>query len=509
MAPRAPPIASTSFSTNLTSLIVLLAGFTLGWLSRARLSRVRARGGSAPSADPARTGDSPEFLRIGLQWCMRMAGARRVVLWRIDAAAGLVRAEAAAGGSAPNSHVIHGSALTWIARESVSSRLEPPPIWAVTRRVIGIPVLEEPGHHALTFELEDDVEVNPGQFDALGIYIGALLGVLHDHHVLASYQARTEHLLSALRTLPSASSANDIATQLVAAARRITAGSGAAITAWEGNSGHVMLSDGGGVPAGTSVEGTLTALAARGHATIARAGSALRSLKLVASGERFAATPEAAVAMPLITRGQVAGVLTVWSLEHITETAISSLEMLAPYAGAQLLHARELGSMRNLAERDALTGLHNRRSFDEYLGGEVARFERYNRPFAVIMCDIDHFKAINDTHGHDAGDRAIQRVAAVVAGSLRDVDIAARYGGEEFAIILPETSLVRAVEVAERIRQRVEATSTPQMRLTLSAGVAAAPESSSDGKDLVRRADAALYASKNAGRNRVSEARKR
>jgi diguanylate cyclase (GGDEF)-like protein len=183
--------------------------------------------------------------------------------------------------------------------------------------------------------------------------------------------------------------------------------------------------------------------------------------------------------------------------------------MIAPYAANQLIHARELGTMRDLAERDALTGLHNRRSFDEYLGAEVARFERYNRPFALLMLDIDHFKAINDTHGHDVGDQAIKRVAGLVVSSLRDVDIAARYGGEEFAVILPETNLPRALEVAERIRQRVEATSTPQMRLTISAGVAAAPESSADGKDLVRKADAALYASKHGGRNRVSEALKR
>lgn len=447
----------------------------------------------------------PEFLRSGMQWCMRMSGAKRVVLWRVDSNAGLVRAEAVAGGSAPSAHVIHGSAITWIAREAVSSRLEPAPIWATTRRVIGIPVLEEPGHHALTFELDDDVEVNPGMFDALGIHVGALLHVLHDHEVLASYQTRTEHLHGALRTLPSASSANEIAHQLTAAAIRITGGAGASITVWEGNDGVVMFSESGGAPEGSVVDGTLTALAAHGHATIAREGSALRALKLIAPGERFPATPEAAVAIPLITQQQVIGVLTVWSLGRIAETAISSLEMLGPYAAAQLMHARELGSMRSLAERDALTGLHNRRSFDDYLGGEVARFERYGRPFAVIMCDIDHFKAINDTHGHDVGDIAIKRVAELVANSLRaDVDIAARYGGEEFAVILPETNLVRAMEVAERIRARVESTSSPQMRLTISAGVAAVPESSSDGKDLVRKADAALYVSKNAGRNRVS-----
>ena len=439
-----------------------------------------------------------------------MSGAKRVVLWLVDAEAGLVRAIATAGGAAPPSHILHGSALTWVARERVSSRLEPAPVWAQTRRVIGIPVLEETAKHALTFELDDDVDVNPSQFDALGIYTGALLSVLQDHHVLAAYQSRTEHLLSALRALPDATGADDISYQLVGAACRIAGSRGASLTVWNGETGVVMFSEGGGAPAGAVVESSLTALAARGNTTIAREGSALRALKIVAAGERFMPTPEAAVAVPLITpQGEVAGVLTAWSDSRITETAISSLETIGPYAATQLVHARELGTMRKRAERDPLTDLHNRRGFDEYLGGEIARFERYGRPFAVIMLDIDHFKKINDTHGHDVGDHAIKRVADLVASSLRDVDIAARYGGEEFAIILPETNLARAVEVAERIRGRVEASSTPQIRLTISAGVAAAPESSSDGKDLVRKADAALYASKNAGRNKVSEALKR
>jgi diguanylate cyclase (GGDEF)-like protein len=473
---------------------------------------MRTRGNIATtSTEPPVAAQTPEFLRNGLEWCIAMSGAKRVVLWRVDMHAGLVRAVAAAGGVVPPAHIIHGSPLTWIAREHVSSRLEPAPTWASTRRVIGIPVLEETPQHALTFELDDEVDVNPGQFDALGIYTGALLGVMQDHYILAAYQSRNERLLEVLRTLPNVSSADDIAYHLVSAATRITGGTGAAITVWDANSGVVMFCDGGGPWAGAVVDTSLTALAARAHVTIAREGTALNAMKIVASGERFSPTPEAAAAVPLIqiTRGELVGVLTVWSNTRIPETAISSLEMIAPYAANQLIHSRELGTMRNLAERDALTGLHNRRSFDEYLGAEVARFERYARPFALLMLDIDHFKAINDTHGHDIGDQAIKRVADLVASSLRDVDIAARYGGEEFAVILPETNLRRAVEVAERIRERVEATSTPQMRLTISAGVAAAPESSGDGKDLVRKADAALYASKNAGRNRVSEAIKR
>src|SRR6185503_8856200 len=107
-----------------------------------------------------------------------------------------------------------------------------------------------------------------------------------------------------------------------------------------------------------------------------------------------------------------------------------------------------LGHMRSLAERDTLTGMHNRRAFDEYLNGEFARFERYRRPFAVVLLDIDHFKAINDTYGHEAGDDVLRLLGAALRESLRDVDLAARYGGEEFAIILPETDASDGLAVA-------------------------------------------------------------
>lgn len=452
--------------------------------------------------------DTPEFLRAGLDWCQHMSGARRVILWFVDEAAGLVRARALTGGAAPGVHVLHGSPIAWTARERVPANFDPVPTWATTQRVFGIPVLEGAPNHALTFELADDVDVAPSQFEALGIYLGALLAVLHDHDVLAAYQTRTEHLLDALRLLPTASNMEDVSHQMIAAARTITGGGGAAITAWNGETGHVLIAEGAGPIAGGAVSGeeSLTGLAARSGAAITRDASTLRPLKVITGGEKFLPAPETVVALPLATHGTVVGVLTAWSNARIPETAITALETLAPYAAVQLLHAQELGSMRSLAERDPLTGLNNRRAFDAFLGAETARYERYGRPFALIMLDIDFFKKINDTHGHDVGDEAIRKVAQLVAGSLRDVDIAARYGGEEFAVILPETSLARAIDVAERIRTQVEAAATPQLRLTISAGVAAAPDNGIAGSDLVRNADRALYTAKQEGRNRVCRA---
>lgn len=440
---------------------------------------------------------------------MSMSGARRVVLWRVDAPAGVVRAVAVAGGALPNAHVVHGSAITWVARERVSARLDPAPVWALTQRVIGIPVLEEPAAHALTFELGDDVEVNPGQFDALGVHVGALLNVLQDHIVLADYQERAEHLLDALRALPAATSEDVLARKLVDVAMNITHGTGASLASWDGKHLTIILNEGGGVAANRVVDeqDSMSVLAARSHATIVREGAALGTLSVVAAGERFLPSPDIAIAVPLITHGNVVGVLTAWAVTRVPQTSITALETLAPYAAAQLASAKELVQMRTLAERDGLTGLHNRRAFDQHLNAETARFDRYRRPYALVMMDIDHFKKINDQYGHDAGDSVLRDVARCITTSLRDVDVAARFGGEEFALLLPETDKSHAVVIAERIRARVEAARFEWrgavIPVTLSAGIAAIPEHDARPEDIVREADQLLYAAKRQGRNRV------
>jgi two-component system, cell cycle response regulator len=214
-----------------------------------------------------------------------------------------------------------------------------------------------------------------------------------------------------------------------------------------------------------------------------------------------------AVAVPLRRDHHVAGVLAVWSADRIEEASISALDMLAPWAAVQVLHAAELGLMRHLAERDGLTGLHNRRGFDQQLDAEIARFERYRRPFALIMMDLDHFKKVNDQYGHEGGDEVLRRVGEIIQSSLRDVDVAARFGGEEFAILLPETDKSDAVAIAERIRQRVEAADIQaagqRIKVTTSAGVCAMPERNVEPGNIVRTADQLLYEAKRTGRNRV------
>ncbi len=164
--------------------------------------------------------------------------------------------------------------------------------------------------------------------------------------------------------------------------------------------------------------------------------------------------------------------------------------------------------LMELSQTDPLTRLHNRRSLTELLENEVNRCHRKLAPCSLIMCDIDHFKKVNDEYGHQAGDEALVAVADLLREHLRPYDLAARYGGEEFCLVLPETNLTQAVEVAERIRKRTECFNfkgnLATLRLTISLGVATISGTSEKSeKELIRMADEALYLAKNNGRNRV------
>jgi diguanylate cyclase (GGDEF)-like protein len=179
-----------------------------------------------------------------------------------------------------------------------------------------------------------------------------------------------------------------------------------------------------------------------------------------------------------------------------------------------LLSAIETASRIEAAEvnRDKLTGLYNRRFLDSYLDEEVNRTKALRDEMSVIMADVDHFKHYNDTNGHQMGDKVLQAVASLIESNVRALDRCVRYGGEEFLILLPRTTLERAYRTAERIRQAIEIyefparESQPEGRVTMSLGVASLPRHAQDGQELVHRADEALYAAKQAGRNRVLSA---
>ena len=155
---------------------------------------------------------------------------------------------------------------------------------------------------------------------------------------------------------------------------------------------------------------------------------------------------------------------------------------------------------------DALTGAHNKRYFLEVLDRELSRAKRYHRPLSLLLADIDHFKAINDAHGHLTGDYVLKQLANSVRAKLRREDVFARYGGEEFALILPETDLEHARLLADKVRKLVEQTDFlfegAHIQVTVSVGAAALDEEE-DAAALIRRADERLYEAKTGGRNSV------
>ena len=194
-----------------------------------------------------------------------------------------------------------------------------------------------------------------------------------------------------------------------------------------------------------------------------------------------------------------AGSIRALEIRHgklLTEMAVNALE-----------GAWELAESSRQSRTDGLTGLWNRRHFDEQLKRVVDETDRFGNSCALVICDIDFFKKVNDTYGHDAGDAVLVRVAAVLHDGVRTVDVCARLGGEELALILPQTSPEGAVELAERLRQRIEALSVPHggvtVRVTVSMGVATYRAGETGKGQLFKRADERLYAAKHGGRNRV------
>jgi diguanylate cyclase (GGDEF)-like protein len=223
------------------------------------------------------------------------------------------------------------------------------------------------------------------------------------------------------------------------------------------------------------------------------------------------------VCMPLMAQGETLGLIHVQRLQLTGRQPVALSEELrltgcvAEDVGHALANQKLRELLRQQSIRDPLTNLYNRRFVEEFLKREITRAERKGHPLSVIAIDLDHFKQINDTHGHHVGDTALRHVSLILQGQVRGSDIACRIGGEEFALLLPEMSLDLAYQRAERIRAAI---SELHMRhelervgpITASAGVAALPQHGRTAGTLMRAADSALYEAKRGGRNRTISA---
>ena len=220
---------------------------------------------------------------------------------------------------------------------------------------------------------------------------------------------------------------------------------------------------------------------------------------------------ESLLAVPLRARSRNLGALVLTGPRGaFTASAARVLGILANQAAATLSVIQLKERHRDLAAHDGLTGLFNRRAFDDYLARAIAREDRQGGRFALLLLDLDHFKKLNDTYGHPAGDAALVAAAHLLERMLRKGDLAARYGGEEFAAILPGSDEAGALKMAERVRQALERERPvfegARLAVTASFGAAVWPDDGRDAAALLAAADRALYAAKQAGRNRVAAA---
>jgi diguanylate cyclase (GGDEF)-like protein len=212
--------------------------------------------------------------------------------------------------------------------------------------------------------------------------------------------------------------------------------------------------------------------------------------------------------IPMIARGEIMGLFQLFAEGEDAEARLEGVTGLASaIADGMSLALANMGlreKLRNQALRDPLTGLYNRRYMEDCLQRFVRLADRENREVSVVMVDLDHFKALNDEHGHAFGDAVLRDTAMAIVGGLRETDVVCRYGGEELVVILPDCNLDRAEDKAEALRLRVEALSqTHGAPISASFGVAAVPYTSTGVSDLLAAADGALYKAKQNGRNQV------
>jgi len=212
---------------------------------------------------------------------------------------------------------------------------------------------------------------------------------------------------------------------------------------------------------------------------------------------------------PIVSGNHTKGVISVGGLLRRPKDEKNMLKMLADFASIAIQNRELVARTQDMANRDGLTGLNNKRYFTTRLADMLLRSQKEQSQLSLFIFDIDHFKKYNDNNGHVAGDECLKLTGRLIRANTRKEDLAARYGGEEFVVLLPNTDKATALGLAEKIRQRVEAQAYPEEhkqpggKVTISGGVATCPEDAQDSAGLIRCADEALYEGKKKGRNRV------
>jgi diguanylate cyclase (GGDEF)-like protein len=506
------------------------AGVGVGLLLSSPLSP-SGSSSAAPDArpDPA-TGaelDEREVLARALELARLSTDAHEAALWRMspDRSSASLEAWAALPGYAPESRAVflEGHPFGWAILEQVHVRLERgkrplPTTWAA--EMLLMPVEGPEGLLALAYS----GGVPPGAEQSALVasaHLAALVSLLRVGRDARRTEERVQTLFEAVRVLPGELDLDRFAEELTESVCRSTDAAGAAVLLWDNEAGRgevlALVGEAPGLVGrgSTLSEGESRAALAAKHTVALSYDDLPRErdrLPLLREGERWGAAPRSAAVMPLVADGRALGVVVAWHPEpgRFGAGELEFLRLLCAVAPLPLRSARRYEALDRRASTDPLTELPNRSLFETRFAATASHFERYARPFSVVMLDIDHFKRFNDTWGHEAGDRVLQHVAELLRSTVREVDLPARLGGEEFVLLLPETLLMPAVEVAERVRRAIQGRPLTwngrPLQVTVSLGVASCPESLENPADLLAAADAALYRAKAAGRNRTTAA---
>ena len=343
--------------------------------------------------------------------------------------------------------------------------------------------------------------------------LGALLGLLRDGRETRQYRGKAELLARAAERMQSSHDVAGLGHAICDAALEVSGGTRAAFIVWderEEKGTVTSVSMGHAVPAGFCVTMSSfvgTSCRERQRFTLSEVDAASQ-YTVFGEGEPNRRLGSLAV-VPLVRDSRPLGAIAVEGEEAGQLTAVESslLLLLSSVSAAAFVNVRHLERATVESRTDPLTHLANRRVFDERLRQHLAECDRNGQVLSLILADLDHFKQINDTYGHTAGDRMLSAVAASAKRAIRGIDLCTRYGGEELAILLPQTPMEPAREVAERLRRSFESLRVEVdghvIAATASFGVACFPTSTGRHDSLFSAADRALYEAKKAGRNCV------
>lgn len=359
------------------------------------------------------------------------------------------------------------------------------------------------------------------QRDALREWLPRLASQLASYVELVDYRRRyqrhmrqSQALLDAVQRLQGDRSGEGLARALCETALDVSGARGAVLIRWDadGDTGELhFATEGTGLRSPSPLEGSsVVAEACRsGRLHVLEDARGAASGQALYGASRVIREPGSVAIVPISKDGRTLGALVLEADEPgtFTQEEARPLTVLGAVVAGSLELAWSYAEVDKRARTDPLTGLWNRLHFGEQLQRMLAEADRYEHPVSLVLVDIDHFKRVNDSFGHEAGDAVLRQVAKIIEEGVRTVDICVRYGGEEIAMLLGQTESAKAVEVAERLRARIAATPVrhggAEIMVTASFGVAAYPETVKVRDQLFPSADKALYIAKHEGRNCV------